>query len=214
MGATNCQQPKLPVILVVDDNPHNLQLVAGLLSEALACDLCFATGGAEALDVMGTTAPDLILLDVNMPGMDGYRVCEIIRADESSREIPVIFLTAQRDSDFIVRGFEAGGTDYVVKPFESRELLARVQLQLELKLKRDELKKRNGELEEAIKRINRLEGIIPICMYCKKIRDDQSSWQQMEKYISEHSDALFSHGICPDCFHEKMAGLKRDDTTL
>ena len=199
---------KTPVILVVDDNPQNLQLVAGLLSEKLACDLCFAAGGVEALEVMETTAPDLVLLDVNMPGMNGYQVCEAIRASEAFREIPVIFLTAQRDSDFIVKGFEAGGTDYVVNPFESRELLARVQLQLELKLKRDELERRNEELEAAIVRIKRLEGIIPICMYCKKIRDDSSSWQQMEQYITEHSDAFFSHGICPDCFQEQMASLK------
>jgi len=194
---------KIPVILVVDDNPQNLQLVAGLLSETHTCDLCFASNGPEALEVMGNITPDLVLLDVNMPGMNGYQVCQAIRSDENLREIPVIFLTAQRDSDFIVKGFEAGGSDYVVKPFESRELLARVQVQLELKLKRDELQRRNNELEAAISRIRRLEGIISICMYCKKIREDDSSWQQLETYISEHSDALFSHGICPDCFSEK-----------
>ena len=199
---------KIPVILVVDDNPQNLQLVAGLLSETHSCDLCFATGGAEALEVMETVSPDLILLDVNMPGMNGYQVCEALRSSGTSRDIPVIFLTAQRDAEFIVRGFEAGGTDYVVKPFESRELLARVNVQLELKLKRDELQRRNAELEEAISRIRRLEGIIPICMYCKKIRNDNSAWQQMEDYISEHSDALFSHGMCPDCYRVQMDSLK------
>jgi PleD family two-component response regulator len=200
--------PKAPIILAIDDNSQNLQLVAGLLSDNLACDLCFATSGVEALDAMATLTPDLILLDVNMPGMNGYEVCEKIRASEILREIPVIFLTAQRDSDFIVRGFEAGGSDYVVKPFNGRELLARVQVQLELKFKRDELKHRNEELEEAISRIKRLEGIIPICMYCKKIRDDSSSWQQIERYITEHSEAFFSHGICPDCFDKKMAEVK------
>ena len=194
---------KMPVILVVDDNPQNLQLVAGLLNDALACDLCFASSGADALEVMGSIAPDLILLDVNMPEMNGFEVCSAIRATPEWRDIPVIFLTAQRESDFIVKGFEAGGSEYVGKPFESRELLARVQLHLELKLKRDELKHRNDELETAIARIKRLEGIIPICMYCKKIRDNDSAWQQMERYISEHSDALFSHGICPDCFAER-----------
>lgn len=202
------ENEKLPVILVVDDNPQNLQLVAGLLSESYGCDLCFATGGAEALEVVAAVTPDLILLDVNMPGMDGYQVCYALRAADATREIPVIFLTAQRDSDFIARGFEAGGTDYVVKPFESRELLARVHVQLELKLKRDELQRRNAELEEALGRIKRLEGIIPICMHCKKIRDEDSSWQQLEQYFSEHSDALFSHGICPECFDEQMKILK------
>ena len=199
---------KIPVVLVVDDNPQNLQLVAGLLSEKLECDLCFATGGIEALEVMGATTPDLVLLDINMPGMKGYQVCEAIRASGIHREIPVIFLTAQNDSDCIVKGFEAGGTDYVVKPFDSRELLARVQVHLELKLKRDELQRRNEELETAISRIKRLEGIIPICMNCKKIRDDKSSWQQMEQYITEHSEAFFSHGTCPDCFEKQMEIIK------
>lgn len=197
----------LPIVLVVDDNPQNLRLVAELLNAALSCDLCFATSGGEALEAMESMAPDLILLDVNMPGMNGFDCCRTVRRNPLWQDIPVIFLTAQRDSDFIVRGFEAGGNDYVVKPFESRELLARVQLQLELKLKRDELQRRNDELEAAIGRIRRLEGIIPICMYCKKIRDDSSSWQRLENYISEHSDALFSHGVCPDCFEEQMSRI-------
>lgn len=72
----------------------------------------------------------------------------------------------------------------------------------------EQLERRNDELEAVISRIKRLEGIIPICMYCKKIRDDGSSWQQMEQYITEHSEALFSHGICPDCYDEKMSALK------
>jgi DNA-binding response OmpR family regulator len=201
-------KPKIPIILVVDDNPQNLQLVAALLNGSLVCDLCFATGGAEALEALGTMTPDLVLLDVNMPGMNGFEVCRAIRKEPLWQDIPVIFLTAQRDSEFIVQGFEAGGSDYVIKPFESRELLARVQLQLELGFSRDELKRRNIELETAIGRIRRLEGIIPICMYCKKIRDDHSSWQLLETYITEHSDALFSHGMCPDCFQEQMDKLK------
>ena len=82
---------KMPVILVVDDNPQNLQLVAGLLNDALACDLCFASSGADALEVMGSIAPDLILLDVNMPEMNGFEVCSAIRATPEWLDIPVIF---------------------------------------------------------------------------------------------------------------------------
>lgn len=183
----------MPLILVVDDNPHNLQLVGGILNQALACDLCFATSGSEALEFLDGAVPDLILLDVNMPEMDGFELCGIIRSREATREIPVIFLTAQQDTAFILKGFQVGGADYVTKPFEPQELLARVQVHLSLKLRTDELK-------EALRRIKRLEGIIPICAYCKKIRDDSDSWQQMECYITEHSDAFFSHGICPDCY--------------
>lgn len=197
---------RLPVVLIVDDNPHNVRLVAGILSESGRCDLSFATDADEALEVMDHIVPDLILLDVNMPGMNGYELCRVIKAREAWGEIPVIFLTAQRDEEYVLKGFDAGGSDYVSKPFARKELLARILVQLELKQKRDELARRNAELEEALSRIKRLEGIIPICMYCKKIRDDNDSWQQMEKYISEHSDALFSHGICPHCFDRFCSG--------
>jgi response regulator RpfG family c-di-GMP phosphodiesterase len=136
--------------------------------------------------------------------MDGYQVCRAIRADDRSAGVPVIFLTGQRDAEFIVSGFEAGGSDYVLKPYESRELLARVRVHLELKHKRDELERRNRELEASIARIKRLEGIIPICMYCKKIRNDDTMWQQFELYICEHLDAQFSHGVCPECYEEQV----------
>lgn len=184
------------LILVVDDNPHNLQLVAALLGEQLGCDLSFAGSADEALEVLAEVTPDLILLDVNMPEKDGFQLCTELRQRETTSEVPVIFLTAQQDTKSIVRGFEVGGNDYVTKPFESQELLARVRTQLTLKLRTDQLK-------TTIARIKRLEGIIPICMYCKKIRDDSQSWQQLERYICEHSEALFSHGICPDCFEQQ-----------
>ncbi|MEI6207853.1 MAG: response regulator [Desulfuromonadales bacterium] len=205
MTETSSEKKGMPVILVVDDNPRNLQLVGGVLSETLVCDLCFATSGAEALDILGEMTPDLILLDVNMPGMSGFELCSVIRSGEATREVPVIFLTAQQDTHCILKGFSAGGNDYVIKPFEPQELQARVKAHLSLKLRTDELK-------DALARIKRLEGIIPICMYCKKIRDDGSIWLQMEQYISEHSDALFSHGVCPECFREQMSSLQSETT--
>jgi DNA-binding response OmpR family regulator len=203
------ESPITPVVLVVDDEPRNLQLVGILLSDELACDLCFAGSGREALETMESVTPDLVLLDINMPEMDGYEVCRAIRNAEKTRETPVIFLTAQREPEHIVNGFEAGGTDYVGKPFESRELLARVRVQLELKRSRDELKRQKEELEATLARIRRLEGIIPICSYCKKIRNEENSWEQLEVYITDHSEALFSHGICPGCKDVQFSYLKR-----
>jgi PleD family two-component response regulator len=202
-----------PVVLIVDDNELNREVVAELVGSSMECDIGLAAGGPEALKFMEETAPDLVLLDVNMPGMDGYAVCRAIRSGDANWEIPVIFLTGQRDSEFIVKGFEAGGSDYLLKPFESRELLARVRVHLELKLQRDELRKRNSELEAALARVKRLEGIIPICMYCKKIRNDDTMWQRFEQYIEEHSDAFFSHGLCPDCFNEQLSRIEamKDD---
>jgi DNA-binding response OmpR family regulator len=203
------ESPMLPVVLVVDDEPRNLQLVGKLLSDGVACDLCFAGSGREALETMESVKPDLVLLDVNMPEMNGYELCRALRGADEYREIPVIFLTAQREPEDMVRGFEAGGTDYVGKPFESRELLARVRVQLELKRSRDELKQQKDELEATLARIRRLEGIISICSYCKKIRNEENSWEQLEVYITEHSEALFSHGVCPACKDLQLSYLKR-----
>jgi DNA-binding response OmpR family regulator len=200
---------KTPVLLVVDDEPSNLQLLGSLLSNEFGCDICFATSGRETLEFFESVQPDLVLLDVNMPGMDGYEVCRAIRATEGCREIPVIFLTAQGEKADIIRGFEAGGADYVVKPFEMQELLARVRTHLELKLSRDELKRQKDELEAAINRIRRLEGVLPICCHCKKIRNEENLWEQLEVYIADHSEALFSHGICPDCKEKHYSYLKR-----
>lgn len=194
---------QIPSILVVDDNPSNLQLVGSVVSQQIDCDLSFATSGAEALEILSVSTPDLILLDVNMPEMSGFELCTLVRACEATVEIPVIFLTAQNDTACIVKGFQVGGNDYVVKPFEPQELLARVKTQLALKLRTDELK-------ATLARLRRLEGIISICMYCKKIRAEDSSWERMEKYITEHSEAQFSHGICPDCFKEKYAEIKAE----
>jgi PleD family two-component response regulator len=200
-----------PVILIVDDSDINRDLVTELLSGSMECGIQQASNGSAALELIAREAPDLILLDINMPGIDGYTVCKAIRSNEKVHEIPVIFLTGQRDSEFIVKGFEAGGNDYLLKPYESRELLARVHVHLELKLQRDELKRRNRELEEAIARVKQLEGIIPICMYCKKIRNDDTMWQQFELYMGEHLDAQFTHGVCPDCFSEQLEIIKNDD---
>lgn len=214
------QRDRTPIVLIVDDIQMNRAVLADLIDDEMSCDIRQAASGIEALKIMNESSPDLVLLDVNMPGMDGYEVCRAIRSAEATREVPVLFLTGQRDSDFIVNGFEAGGSDYLLKPYESRELLARVRVHLELKLQRDELKlqrdelkKRNSELEAAIARVKSLEGIIPICMYCKKIRNDDTMWQGFEHYIEDHSDAFFSHGVCPDCFQEQLSILADEEKT-
>lgn len=199
---------KTPVVLIVDDEPRNLQLLGSVLCDELGCDICFATSGMEALESLEEVTPDLVLLDVNMPEMNGYEVCRAIRAADGCGEIPVIFLTALNDQDDVIRGFTAGGSDYVVKPFESRELLARIRVHLELKLSRDELKRQKDELEAAVARIRRLEGILPICSFCKKIRNDENLWEQLDVYLAEHSEVLFSHGICPACKAEHYPFLK------
>lgn len=164
-------------ILLVDDEPKNIQLLGNLL-ESQSYDIEFAMNGEEALSWIKEKSFDLILLDIMMPDMNGYEVCRQIKSDLSTTHIPVIFLTAKTDTDDIVKGFDTGGSDYITKPFRPPELLARVKMQVEMKI---------------------LRGLIPICANCKDIRDDKGKWRQMEAYIQNHSAALFSHGMCPKC---------------
>ncbi|HIJ94313.1 MAG TPA: response regulator [Desulfuromonadales bacterium] len=164
-----------------------------------------------ALSLAQAEKPDLVLLDVMMPGMNGFEVCETMKADPGLAGIPVIFVTALEKSLDESRGLSLGAIDYITKPISPDLVLLRVRNHLELKLQRDqlcrqrdELAHQKAELEESLRRIRRLEGIISICMYCKKIRSEDKSWQQLEQYVCEHSDAQFSHGICPECFKDAV----------
>ncbi len=171
---------KKSLVLAVDDKPQNLRFLGKLLSDD-GYDLAMAENGLQALSFVQKEAPDLILLDIMMPDMDGYEVCEQLKKDVSTRHIPVIFLTAKTDTDDVVKGFEAGGVDYVTKPFNSAELLARIKTHIELKI---------------------LRGLLPMCSHCKKIRDDDGFWENVDAYLETHSQLIFSHGICPDCVKE------------
>lgn len=181
-----------PLILVVDDNPQNVQVLAKTLEQE-NYELAVAMTGKDALDFAAAEEPDLILLDVMMPEMDGYEVCRILKNSTASANVPVIFLTAKREPDDIVKGFDAGGVDYIIKPFNAHELLARV--------------KTHVELSQARREIMELKGIIPICSNCKNVRNDEGYWQKVETYVESRSDASFSHGVCPDCM-EKLYGDK------
>ena len=129
-------------IFIVDDVSRNIQVLAGMLSEE-NYHIVFATNGKDALERMASMAPDLVLLDVMMPEMDGFEICETMRFDPLLKDIPVIFLTARADSGSVVKGLRMGGADYITKPFNTSELLARVRTHLGLKKARDHLKLMN-----------------------------------------------------------------------
>lgn len=130
---TEENKSSLPRILVVDDTPANLQMVGKILSRNLACDLSFAMDGHQAIEVSLELHPKLILLDIMMPGMDGYATCRKLKKNPATDDIPVIFLTAKVEPADVVAGFEAGAIDYITKPFSPLELIARVKTQLRLR---------------------------------------------------------------------------------
>ena len=198
-------RPRSGNILVVDDTKENLRiLVEALGSEGYTVRP--ALSGQIALEAARKEAPDLILLDIIMPGMDGYQVCEALKADTNLKGVPVIFISALDEVTDKVKGFSVGGVDYISKPFQTEELLMRVEthitlshLKKDLELRNIHLEEMNTKLQRAMDEIKTLRGILPICSHCKKIRDDKGYWNQIEVYIQNHSEAEFSHSICREC---------------
>ena len=202
-------------ILVVDDDIANLKIMAAYLRES-GYDSIIAQDGENALKKARSVRPDLILMDVLMPGMNGFETCRRMKSYEDIKDIPLLFMTALSDIENKVKGFDAGGVDYITKPIQEREMLMRIETHLTLRNLQKNLEEKNDRLQKALDEVNMLRGILPICASCKKIRDDQGYWNQSEAYIENHSDALFSHGLCPGC-EEKFYGdqawyKKRRDT--
>ena len=199
----DAETPLAGDILIVDDTPANLQLLSGMLGER-GYKVRLAPNGKLALMGAQAVPPDLILLDIKMPGLSGYEVCEQLKADPRTRDIPVIFISALDQTEDKVMAFTFGGVDYITKPFQLGEVLARVETHLKLRELQKQLTERVRELEEALAKVNKLEGFLPICSYCKRVRDDQDYWQRVESYIAARSEARFSHSICPDCYDEHV----------
>jgi sigma-B regulation protein RsbU (phosphoserine phosphatase) len=187
-----------PLVLIVDDVPKNLQVLGNILRKK-EYKIAAATSGKQALDMVEKILPDLILLDIMMPDIDGFEVCEKLKGSPRSKDIPVIFLTAKTGTEDIVRGFEVGAVDYLTKPFNSTELLARAHTHIELKKARDKERELIFKLRDALKKVKQLSGLIPICSRCKKIRDDEGYWQRVEEYLETHSEAQLTHSLCPEC---------------
>lgn len=195
-------------ILVVDDTADNLRFLKLMLEER-GYLVRAASEGPLALESVSARLPDLILLDVKMPEMNGYEVCRRLKADHRSRKVPVIFISALDETIDKVKGFKSGGVDYITKPIEPEEVFARVEIHLTLRDLQKELEDKNTQLQKAMDEIKILRGIIPICAYCKKIRNDDGDWEQMEQYIRDRSEAEFSHGICQECAKKVLHDLDR-----
>lgn len=151
--AMNYDDFKNSVVLIVDDLPQNLEVLGSTLKQK-GLHIAIATNGVQALKVAEKKLPDLVLLDISMPGMDGYEVCEKLKSCPDTKDIPVIFLTAKTETEDVIKGFEAGAVDYITKPFKTSELLARVFSQLEIKKSRDLINSQKTDLEQA--NINKL----------------------------------------------------------
>lgn len=267
-------------ILVVEDSSTQALLLTGVLEDA-GYKSAVARDGRQALDYLKDHRPTLIVSDIVMPGIDGYELCRLIKADKELEQIPVLLVTSLSDPADILRGLQCGADNFITKPYQERELLSRIQYllvnrelrrrsvaglgieiffagrkhfltaermqildllissfetavthkldvdranrqlkQLNEKLvlevaerKKSEREKERliAELKAALAEVKKLSGLLPICASCKRIRDDKGYWQQIEAYIRDHSEADFSHGICPTCIKELYPEFAEDE---
>jgi len=172
-------EKKRPTILIVDDNPNNIKVLAIILTP-FNYKIVIATDGAGAVEMVDRVRPDLILLDIMMPIMDGYEACKIIKSKKENVNIPVLFLSALDEKESIVEGFEAGGVDYITKPFNKEELLSRIRTHLELKLTRDEIEKSNNHLTDLNSMKDKILSVIG-----HDLRDPVSSLKMTLDYLEQ-----------------------------
>jgi CheY-like chemotaxis protein len=162
-----------------------------------------AANGGDALEILkNATGPMVGLLDWEMPELEGIEVCRQIRTLTTLPPLYLILVTVRDTKQDIVAGLRGGANDYITKPFDKTELLARVSIGTQMVQLQQALTQHVEELKEALISIKQLSGLLPICSYCKKIRDDKNYWQQVETYVGRHTDARFSHSICPQCYED------------
>ena len=173
--------------------------------EGWSYEVRIATDGQAAWSAIAEPdGPRLLILDWMMPGIDGPELCRRARGRPDGGSFYILLLTAKTGKADIVAGLEAGADDYVTKPFDREELRARVQTGRRIVELHRSLAARVSELEAALTEVKRLSGLLPMCAYCKRIRESQDYWQQVEAYLASHSEAQFSHGVCPECYDKHV----------
>ena len=186
-------------ILIAEDDPVSRCILEVTLAK-WGFEVISTSDGHQALDVLQIQEPTIAILDWMMPGLDGAEVCRRARAIQGATPTYLIMLTAKSEKEDIVEGLDAGADDYITKPFNRVELKARIKVGVRVTELQRSLADRIVQLEAAIASVKQLQGLLPICSYCKAVRDEQDYWQQVDSYISKHADVEFSHSICPSCY--------------
>jgi len=189
-------------ILVAEDDSISMHVITTNLTQ-WGHEPVTAENGTDAWRILQSPgAPRFAILDWMMPGLEGPEICSRLRALNLNPPPYVILLTARQGLAEEIKGIKAGADDYLTKPYHRDELQVRVEVGVRIVELQTRLADRIVELEKALEQVKRLQGIIPICGYCKNIRDDRDYWQNVESYLSTHSEIEFSHGICPTCYDQ------------
>jgi DNA-binding response OmpR family regulator len=191
-------------VLIAEDNPVYGRMLQSILT-AWGYDVIVVADGLQAWEALQQAdPPGLAIMDWMMPGLSGLEVCRRVRQTPRLAPIYLVLLTAKDDKQDIVAGLDSGADDYLTKPFHHQELCARLQVGIRVVELQRSLANRVRQLEEAHAWGKQLEGLLPICAWCKKIRDDHNNWQDVENYIAACARVRFSHGICPNCLKRVM----------
>jgi phosphoserine phosphatase RsbU/P len=198
-------------ILIAEDDAVTRKILEASL-ERLGLDVIATEDGDAAWRVLetlnGKDAPELAVLDWMMPGLEGIEICRRLRATPGFELMYIILLTSRGDKQDLAEGLSAGANDYISKPFDPGELIARVRVGERMVKLQSSLAARVTELEVAIAHVRRLQGLLPICSHCKKVRNEANYWERVDSYLSSHSDLEFTHGICPDCSEAMMKEME------
>jgi CheY-like chemotaxis protein len=193
-------------VLIVDDSPTDALMFQRLVTKR-GRSIHVARTGAEACRIAAAQDLAVIILDVQMPEMDGYDTAEALRSIPGTLHTPIIFVTATHcEEEHVFRGYDSGAVDYLLKPVPPRLLKSKVDVFCELYVQRTliedhlaEIQLQKAILERQLTEIKVLRGLVPLCVSCKKVRDDSGYWEAIETYLQDRSEAEFSHAVCPEC---------------
>lgn len=196
-------------ILIAEDDPVSSRLLERTLQK-WGHQVIVAGNGVEALDLARQHEARFIIADWMMPQMDGAELCRRLRQEDAGKYVYIIMLTAKGTQEDITEGLQAGADDYVVKPPDPPELRARIAVGLRVIELEDSLSAHITELQDALAHVKRLQGLLPMCSHCKRVRDDKDYWHRVDVYIAEHTDADITHSICPSYMRKYYGHLFRD----
>ncbi|MGQ0815622.1 MAG: response regulator [Gemmatimonadota bacterium] len=195
--------PRPMTVLIADDDKLTLNVLNDTLTRA-GYDVLTATDGDQAWKKLQQSNAPLAVLDWIMPGMEGTEICQRAQKEPKLAHRYFILLTGKSKTEDLVAGLQSGASDYLRKPFDEAELLARVEVGVRFIELQRKLAERVEEMEKALATVRRLEGLLPICSYCKRIRNEQDYWERVDNYISQHANVRFSHNICPECYEKHV----------